>query len=55
MDIWRFQVVCRYNWNFGGLLKTTKAAEDGFGFSDAYNTMKNGNFGGVSLSIAYFF
>ena len=55
LDIWRFQVVCRYNWNFGGLLKTTKAAEDGFGFSDAYNTMKNGNFGGVSLSIAYFF
>jgi hypothetical protein len=55
LDIWRFQVVCRYNWNFGGLMKANEMVDDGLGAIDAYKTLKNANFGGVTLSLAYFF
>ena len=55
LDIWRFQVVCRYNWNFGGLMKANEMVDDGLGALDAYKTLKNANFGGVTLSLAYFF
>ena len=50
-----FQVVCRYNWNFGGLMKANEMVDDGLGALDAYKTLKNANFGGVTLSLAYFF
>lgn len=45
LDIWRFQVVARYNWNFGSLMKGDFAKK----------TLGNANFGGVTLSLAYFF
>ena len=45
LDIWRFQIAARYNWNFGRLISTT----------DSVNVLKNANFGGVTLSLAYFF
>lgn len=45
LDIWRFQITARYNWNFGRLMK-----ED-LGLS----LLKKANFGGVTLSLAYFF
>lgn len=45
LDIWRFQIVARYNWNFGSLFNST----------GAYETLKNANFRGVTLSLAYFF
>ena len=44
LDIWRFQLTARYNWSFGMLNK-------GFG-SD---TIRNADFGGVTLTVAYFF
>lgn len=55
LDVWRFQVVCRYNWNLGGLMNVADMADDGFGATDAYKTLKNANFGGVTLTLAYFF
>ena len=55
IDIWHFQVVCRYNWNFGGLMKTSEMVDNGLGALDVYKTLKNANFGGVTLSLAYFF
>lgn len=45
LDIWRFQIAARYNWNFGNLLKTDVG----------FDTFKNANFSGVTLSLAYFF
>ena len=45
LDIWRFQIVARYNWNFGKLMALNSTAD----------VLKNANFGGVTLSLAYFF
>ena len=45
LDIWRFQLVARYNWNFGTLFKPS---ESNAGLNDA-------KFRGVTLSLAYFF
>lgn len=45
LDIWRFQVTARYNWNFGNLMK----------YEVGLDTLKNINFGGVTVSLAYFF
>jgi hypothetical protein len=40
LDIWRFQLIGRYNWNFGPL------------YSAARNDY---NFGGVTLSLSFMF
>lgn len=45
LDIWRFQIVARYNWNFGKLMS----------LNSSMDVLKNANFGGVSVSLAYFF
>ena len=45
LDIWRFQLVARYNWNFGTLFKD----------ADVYDRLKDTRFRGVTLSLAYFF
>lgn len=54
IDIWKLQVVCRYNWNFGNLIKSVDTVENG-NTLDKYKMLKGGNFGGLSLSVAYFF
>ena len=54
IDIWKLQVVCRYNWNFGNLIKSVDTVENGSTL-DKYKMLKGGNFGGLSLSVAYFF
>lgn len=43
LQIWRFQVTARYNWNFGYIVP------------DGKEKVKGENFNGVSLSLAYFF
>jgi hypothetical protein len=57
IEVWKIQVTCRYNWNFGPLFDNTdtavKASEVigsaiGEKFSDE-------NFGGVTLSVALLF
>ena len=45
LDIWRFQFVARYNWNLGPLMKKDFNLD----------AIRNANFGGVTLSMAYFF
>ena len=45
LDIWRFQLVARYNWNFGSIFKSAESFD---GLADA-------RFRGVTLSLAYFF
>ena len=52
IEVWKFQHVCRYNWNFGSLLSPE-------GKVDAHALIKDGigdsNFGGVTLSLALLF
>lgn len=45
LQIWRFQVNARYNWNFGRIMA----------LSDAESRFKAADFDGVTLSLAYFF
>ena len=45
LDIWRFQISARYNWNFGRLFNATESIDG----------LKNANFCGVTLSLGYFF
>ena len=55
LKIWRFQALARYSWNFGGLMNTSKTADDTLGALEVYKTVKGANFGGVTVSLAYFF
>lgn len=49
LDIWKFQLIARYNWNLGDLSKDAS-------LSNIAQTFKDGkNFGGVSLSLALLF
>lgn len=43
IQIWRFQLSARYNWNFGGI------------FNDKGSDFKGTDFRGVNLSLAFFF
>lgn len=55
IDVWRFRVIARYNWNFGSLYGVDEWKD----IKDQLNLLelnsKNPNFGGVSVSLAYFF
>mgnify|MGYP003293047275 CR=1 FL=1 len=44
LQIWRFQVNARYNWNFGRIFN-----------SSSESALSNVDFSGVTLSLAYFF
>ena len=57
LEIWKVQVVCRYNWNFGQLFDTSgKAAATADFFENAKESVFNDkNFGGVTLSVALLF
>ena len=48
LEIWKIQVACRYNWNFGPLFNASGNVAKGVRLDDA-------NFGGVSLSVALLF
>ena len=52
IDIWRFQINARYNWNLGKLSNANIS-------SDAQSMLgqefRHNHFGGVTLSLAYFF
>lgn len=57
LEIWKLQVVCRYNWNFGQLFDTSgKASGVNEFFGNAKESVLNDkNFGGVTLSVALLF
>jgi hypothetical protein len=55
LDVWKFRLVARYNWNFGPLY-------DVKGWDDIKDTLnlkelnaENPNFGGVTLTLSFFF
>jgi hypothetical protein len=54
IEVWRFQIVARYNWNFGRLfddIGSSGALKDHLSNLDR----DSGNFGGVTLGLALFF
>ena len=51
LNVWKLQAVVRYNWNFGTLGKLADFKDLGLG---DFKT-ENETFGGVSVSLAYFF
>ena len=52
IEVWKFQLVCRYNWNFGPLMNT-KGSIGGQSLQRQTSNIKN--FGGVTLSLALLF
>lgn len=55
IDIWKFQISARYNWNFGSLAKIGGALDESIKNTDGVNPNKNLNFGGATLSVAILF
>ncbi len=51
IEVWRFQLLCRYNWNFGPLFND----QGRLGMSYLEDVLKDKNFGGVTLSLAFLF
>lgn len=52
IEIWRLQLVCRYNWSFGPLLNNTGKIDTSAAWDQGLN---KSNFGGVTLSLSWFF
>ena len=52
LEIWRFQINCRYNWNLGSIFNEKGKVVDLPNRDDAF---VDENFGGVTLSLAFFF
>lgn len=59
LEIWRFQVIGRYNWNFGSLYDVKAVTDQVQGASDTAGLVKDvfskNNFGGITLSVAFLF
>ena len=53
IDVWRLQIVARYNWNFGNLYEVDgwNDIKEHFGGLNA----ESSNFGGVTLGVSFFF
>jgi len=51
IEVWRFQVTCRYNWNLGPLFNDAGKID----FPHVEDAFVNNNFGGVTLSLAFLF
>lgn len=54
LEIWKFQVIGRYNWNFGSLMDFKSDIDGGVG-SALKNTFERGKFGGFTLTAAILF
>ena len=51
LDLWKLQFVCRYNWNFGNMMKAADTVENG-NILEKYKMVKGADFGGLTLSLA---
>lgn len=52
IEIWKLQLICRYNWNFGSLVNQEGKADVS---SVLRHGLRDNNFGGVTLSLAFLF
>ncbi len=57
VNVWKLQVIARYCWNFGSLYNLDLDGNLGSAIKEHLNQMKtdNKNYGGVNISVAYFF
>lgn len=55
LEIWKFQVIGRYNWNFGSLLDFTSDIVSGSVVTAVKDAFKGANFGGFTLTAAILF
>lgn len=55
LEIWKFQVIGRYNWNFGSLVNFKEDLEGGGAFDAVKNSFGRANFGGFTLTAAFLF
>ena len=55
LEIWKFQVIGRYNWNFGSLVNFKEDLESGGAFDAVKNSFGRANFGGFTLTAAFLF
>ena len=53
IEVWKFQLICRYNWNFGSLYDTAGWNELKANLNDLNSA--SSNLEGVTLSLAFFF
>ncbi len=54
LEIWKFQVIGRYNWNLGSLVDLKSDIDGGFG-TLLRNSFERGKFGGFTLTAAILF
>ena len=52
LELWRFQVIGRYNWSFGSLADAAEDMQDGFG-PYVRQAFSASNFRGITLSLAF--
>lgn len=57
LDLWRLQIIARYNWNFGPLFNNSGRLPSIDDMIDEFKSsvVGNGNFGGVTLTVAIMF
>lgn len=53
LEVWRLQLICRYNWNFGNLYSVEGWKDIQESISDIKTASRN--FEGITLSMAFFF
>jgi hypothetical protein len=53
LEVWRLQLICRYNWNFGNLCSVEGWKDIQESISDIKTASRN--FEGITLSMAFFF
>lgn len=53
LEVWKLQLICRYNWNFGQLYTVEGWADIKENMSDLNASSRN--FEGITLSLAFFF
>ena len=54
LEIWRFQIIGRYNWNFGNLMDMKNAPDTPIGQA-LRGAWQNRNYGGITLTIGFMF
>ena len=56
LDVWRLQIIGRYNWNFGSLVDADGNFHTGSEvLADMKSIFDGNNYGGVTLSVAFMF
>lgn len=55
VEVWKFQISARYNWNFGSLFNKDEISDATSFNNKMKEAFSDNNFGGVTLSLAFLF